>query len=142
MLMLTLLLKNVKNFGHPISSYGEHYGYPNKDILYKYKEAPFYKSHKKYNFEEPLEFYVPSIGISDIEKFDNKLLVASMGSDSAEGDLSFYIYTLNKKNKIKKKTIHVINQRIRDIHILKNLVLLYFESNGTIAIYNLKNLTT
>ena len=65
-----------------------------------------------------------------------------MGSDSAEGDLSFYIYTLNKKNKIKKKTIHVINQRIRDIHILKNLVLLYFESNGTIAIYNLKNLTT
>lgn len=135
-------IKNVKNFGHPISSYGEHYGYPNKDILYKYKEAPFYKSHKKYNFEEPLEFYVPSIGISDIEKFDNKLLVASMGSDSAEGDLSFYIYTLNKKNKIKKKTIHVINQRIRDIHILKNLVLLYFESNGTIAIYNLKNLTT
>jgi len=63
-----------------------------------------------------------------------------MGSDSAEGDLSFYIYTLDEKNKIINKRIHIINQRIRDIHILKNLILLYFESNGTIAIYDLRNL--
>ena len=127
--------KIIKNYGYPISSYGEHYGYPNKGISYKYEEAPLYKSHQKYGFEEPIDYFVPSIGISDIEKIDDKLLVASMGSNIKHGDLSLYIYTLNDSQKIKKREIFNIYQRIRDIHILDDFVLLFFETTGTIAIY-------
>ena len=63
----------IKNYGYPISSYGEHYGHPDPKIQYKYEEAPLHKSHKKYGFEEPIDYFVPSIGISDIEKIENKL---------------------------------------------------------------------
>ena len=58
-----------------------------------------------------------------------------MGSNIEHGDLSFYIYTLNESQKIKKREIFNIYQRIRDIHILDNFVLLFFETTGTIAIY-------
>ena len=52
----------IKNFGWPISSYGEHYSkHYTKEIL---KEAPLNKSHKKFGFEEPIKFFDPSIGIS------------------------------------------------------------------------------
>jgi glucose/arabinose dehydrogenase len=117
--------QKIKNYGFPISSYGEHYGYPSEGIKYKYKEAPFYKSHKKYGFEEPLDYFVPSIGISDIEKIDNKLLVASLGSDITQGDLSLHIYTLDLNQKIKKKEILNVYERIRDIHIIEEFVLLF-----------------
>ena len=127
--------QKIKNYGFPISSYGEHYGYPSEGIKYKYKEAPFYKSHKKYGFEEPLDYFVPSIGISDIEKIDNKLLVASLGSDITQGDLSLHIYTLDLNQKIKKKEILNVYERIRDIHIIEEFVLLFLETTGTIAIY-------
>ena len=60
-------LLKVKNFGWPISSYGEHYAKHNsKKIL---SEAPLKKSHKKYGFEEPLKYFNPSIGISEIISF-------------------------------------------------------------------------
>lgn len=125
----------IKNYGYPISSYGEHYGYPDPKMKYKYEEAPLYKSHKKYGFEEPLDYFVPSIGISDIEKLDNKLLVASMGGNINHGDLSFYIYTLNNMQEIENREIFPIHQRIRDIHILKNYIILFLETTGTIALY-------
>ena len=125
----------VKNFGFPISSYGEHYGYPSEGVRYKYEEAPFYKSHKEYGFVEPLDYFVPSIGISDIEKIDNKLYVASMGSDIEHGDLSLHIYTLDLDQKVKKKEILKVYERIRDIHVIENFILFFFETTGTIAIY-------
>ena len=127
--------KKIKNYGYPISSYGEHYGYPSDGVKYKYEEAPLYKSHKKYGFEEPIDYFVPSIGISDIEKIENNLFVASLGSDIEQGDLSFYIYTLDDNHEIIKRDIFKIYERIRDIHILKNFILLFLETTGTIAIY-------
>ena len=48
---------------------------------------------------------MPSIGISDIEKIGNKLLVGSLGSDINQGDLSYYIYTLDENQKIIKREI-------------------------------------
>jgi len=125
----------IKNYGYPISSYGEHYGHPHPDIKYKYEEAPLYKSHKNYGFKEPLDYFVPSIGISDIEKLDNKLLVGSMGGNIKHGDLSFYIYTLNNMQEIENRETFPIHQRIRDIHILKNYIILFLETTGTIALY-------
>jgi hypothetical protein len=132
--------KGLKNFGYPISSYGEHYGYPSPDVEYLYIEAPLHKSHKKYGFIEPMDYFVPSIGISDIEKYKNKLLVASMGSEIEQGDLSLYIYDLDQNQNIKKKELNKIYQRIRDIHFVNDYAVLFLESTGSIGIFQLKNL--
>ena len=57
-----------KNFGWPISSYGEHYGNKEKNFAETYEEAPLYKSHKDHGFIEPIKYFVPSIGITDVKK--------------------------------------------------------------------------
>lgn len=124
---------NIKNYGYPISSYGEHYGLP--ESSYKYEEAPLYKSHKKYGFQEPLDYYVPSIAPSDIEKINNKLLVASMGGNVKKNQLSLHVYTLDENQEIENKQIFPLYERIRDIHVLDNYVVLFLETTGTIGIY-------
>ena len=68
-------------------------------VNYKYEEAPLHKSHEKFSFIEPIDYFVPSIGISDIEKIEIKL-VGSLGSDINQGDLSYYIYTLDENQKL------------------------------------------
>ena len=50
------------NYGWDIASYGTTYS--KKDI--------FKKSHSKYGFIEPLKYYVPSIGISQVLYMSNK----------------------------------------------------------------------
>ena len=35
----------------------------------QYAKAPLYKSHKKYGFREPIRYYSPALGISQIIKF-------------------------------------------------------------------------
>ena len=59
-----ILKKN--NFGWPISSYGEHY--PTMAPKDAYEKAPLHKSHSNYGFIEPIKYFVPSIGISQILK--------------------------------------------------------------------------
>ena len=50
--------KEIKNFGWPISSYGEHYDFNSKDKLKKlYEIAPLNKSHKDFGFVEPLIYF-------------------------------------------------------------------------------------
>ncbi len=46
----------VQNFGWPISSYGINYDGTN----------PYKSSHKEHGFKEPLKYFTPSIGISEI----------------------------------------------------------------------------
>ena len=132
---------NVKNYGYPISSYGEHYGYTGGVKNYKYELAPLYKSHKKYGFIEPLDYFVPSIGISPINKFNNKLFVGALGSDIDEGDLSLHVYDINNKFELENHHIFKIYQRIRDIHVEDkyNKLFVFLETNGSIAIMDLKN---
>lgn len=127
---------NLKNYGYPISSYGEHYGFPDPSILFKYKNAPLYKSHKKYGFVEPVEYFLPSIGISAVNVYKNILLVASLGNDIDEGDLSLHTYDINKKFELSNHNIFPLNQRIRDIHVVNsiNKIFLYLETNGSIVI--------
>ena len=59
-------LEKVKNYGWPISSYGNHYDGKVKEL------APLYKSHNDYGFEEPIYYFpyeiVGSHGISDVEQ--------------------------------------------------------------------------
>ena len=130
----------IKNFGWPIASYGEHYGYPSEDIKYLYEMAPLLKSHRDNGFVEPLDYFVPSIGISDIENYQNKLFVASMGDRVEEGDLTLYIYELDNKNNIINKKNVILNQRIRDLHIIGQKLFMFLESTGTIGVVNLSNL--
>ena len=133
---------NPKNFGWAVSSYGEHYGYPNKWILDEiYKRAPLNKSHKKYGFIEPLKYFTPSIGITQIIKTENLqskkvIYVGSMGWDLDENDLSIHKLILNNDLIIEEYEIIPIIERIRDLIYLqkKNKILMYLETSGSIAI--------
>jgi len=129
---LNLNTKIVKNFGWAISSYGEHYGgkesYENKS---KYKKYPLHKSHKDYNFIEPIKYFVPSIGISQLVQIkQNKFLLSSLK------DESIYTFTLNKKNELTEFKRIEIGERIRDMvyDSEKKEVVLFLENTASIGI--------
>tara|TARA_B100001939_G_scaffold346739_1_gene366236 strand:- start:378 stop:1778 length:1401 start_codon:yes stop_codon:yes gene_type:complete len=130
--------KKIKNFGWPQASYGEHY-YKNysKKIL---DQAPLYKSHKKYGYQEPIKYFVPSIGISEIISLDNndkEFLFGAMGNEIAEQDLGLHFIKLNDKRKkvIKHKYIP-LNERVRDMVISKNKdkIILFLETTSSLGV--------
>ena len=140
-----------KNFGWPISSYGEHYGNKEKNFAETYEEAPLYKSHKDHGFIEPIKYFVPSIGITDVKKatskfskeFQNDYFIGAMGSELEEGDLSLHHIRLNDtNNQIIYQDIIPIKERIRDIHYFEeiNKFFLFIENSAAIAILEKKNL--
>ncbi len=137
--------KDPKNFGWAVSSYGEHYDYPNKWLTEEfYKRAPLHKSHSEFGFIEPLKYFTPSIGITQIiktEKFENLLYkkviyVGSMGWDLEENDLSIHKFVLNNNYKVEKHEIIPIVERIRDlIYVEKtNKIFMFLETSGSIGI--------
>ncbi len=137
--------KNPKNFGWAVSSYGEHYDYPNKWLTEEfYKRAPLHKSHSEYGFIEPLKYFTPSIGITQIiksEKFENLtnkkvIYVGSMGWDLDENDLTIHKFVLNENYKIENYETIPIVERIRDLIYDEktNKILIYLETSGSIGI--------
>lgn len=154
--------KNPQNFGWPISSYGAHYGYGSyiesengyelkerrkADI---YKEFPLYKSHAKYGFKEPLIYFSPSIGISQIIEYsgqdqknenNRKFVFGSMGytSNNTSKDLSLYFLTLDKSLNIKFLDQLEVNGRIRDLIVdeTNNDIFFSDDLNGSIGIIKL-----
>ena len=129
-------LLKTKNFGWPISSYGEHYGFPKKDNKELYKKYPLNKSHKKYGFEEPIKYFVPSIGIGAIEKISENYFVVS-GMKTKELHFIKFDNSLNISKHFKIK----INDRIRDFTFdkFRNTLYLYLEESGSLGIINLKD---
>ena len=131
-------LKEIKNFGWPISSYGVHY-YKNysKKIL---QEAPLNKSHKKYGFEEPIKYFVPSIGISQIIPFndnDTAFLVGAMGNEIQDQDLGLHLILLNeKRQKVIDHKYTLLNERVRDMIISKDrkTVIIFLESTSSLMV--------
>ena len=132
-------INDVKNYGWPISSYGMRYPGTIEET------ATLYKSHKKYGFVEPIKYYVPSIGISEIEKipkkfnkeFDNDFFIASMGNIQEEGDLSIHHIKLDREfKKILKEDIIVIGERIRDLKYIESLnkIILFIENSPGIGV--------
>lgn len=102
----------VRNYGWPISSYGNHY-----DVVpinnYTKRYAPLYKIHSSYGFEEPIKYFEESIGISQImKKYQEKnvYFVTSLKDNSIyeiEFDQNFsFRRIINRLN---------IKERIRDI---------------------------
>ena len=144
--------KKIKNYGWPVASYGEHYsilkGKNNPINKEKYKKYPLLKSHSKNGFEEPIKFFTPGIGISEILKinlkFSNNLndqiLVASLGQNPEEGDHSLHYLILDDKMQITNHHILNIGDRIRDMIYIEehNKILLYLESSSAIAILSKK----
>ena len=138
-------IEKVKNYGWPIASYGEHYGGNKSENKWKYEKAPLKKSHKKNGFIEPIKYFVPSIGISEIKKipkkfneeFNNDFFISSMGTKKEEGDLSIHHLSLNENlNKIIKHDVIFIGERIRDLKYIKDLnkILLFIENSPGLGI--------
>ena len=130
--------KKIKNFGWPIASYGEHY-YKNysKEIL---DQAPLNKSHKKYGLVEPIKYFIPSIGISEIislDSDDKEFLIGAMGNEIAEQDLGLHFIKLNdKRKKIIKHKYIPLNERVRDMVISKDkkILILFLETTSSLAV--------
>ena len=134
----------IPNYGWAISSYGEHYGGKSASFnKKKYLKYPLHKSHSEYNFIEPVIYFNPSIGISQIVGLDkdNSYVLASMKDES----LYFFEYDYNDKkintpNKvsngnaenIKIERVH-IGERIRDMIYFNDKLYLYLEDTASIA---------
>ena len=144
---------NIENYGWPIASYGEHYGFEKRDDNSKeYKKAPFHKSHKKFNFKEPLIYFNPSVGPSEIIKipkdffFGNKeeyiILLSSMGwgNDKNEiikrGGMSLHFIKLNNNFDIIDHSVFSIEERIRDMKYIpsEKSIFLFLENSPAIGI--------
>jgi len=123
----------IQNFGWAISSYGEHYGGKNDpENKKKYAKYPLHKSHSKHGFIEPLKYFNPSIGISQIIGLnnENQYVVASLKAHS----LYFFEYSYNNKennfNIIKELDV---GERIRDMIYYNNKLYLYLEDTASLA---------
>ena len=128
----------IKNFGWPISSYGEHYAtHYSERIL---KEAPLHNSHKKYGFVEPIKYFVPSIGISQtisLNQNDDEFLVGAMGNEILDQDLGIHYIKLDKnRKKIINHDYIPLNERVRDMIISQNkdMIILFLETTSSIII--------
>ena len=128
----------IKNFGWPMSSYGEHYkkNY-SKKIL---SEAPLKKSHKKYGFNEPIKYFVPSIGISQlvsISENDREFFVGAMGNQIDDQDLGIHYIKLNKnRDKVTEHKYIPLNERVRDMIVSKNrdTIILFLETSSSLGV--------
>mgnify|MGYP001276341126 CR=1 FL=1 len=120
--------KNIPNYGWPSASYGEHYGEKIQANKNKYEKYPLYKSHKDHNFIEPLKYFVPSIGISEIVKIDKKNYVVSSLKYK-----SLYFFKLNKKNEIVNWNKVYTHERIRDLILKNNYLYLFLEDTASLG---------
>ena len=106
-------IKKDASYGWPVASYGEKYsrGQSNEPPNYK-------KSHKKYNFSEPIFSFIPAIGISEIinlpnnfsEMWQDNFLIGSLNGK--------YLYRVKFDELYEKILYHekiFIGDRIRDI---------------------------
>lgn len=128
------------NYGWPVVSYGPTY---KKDYT-KY----FLDNHK--NYKEPFLAFAPSIGISDIEFYNQNLLqrwkgdllVASMKNNTGiinllNPGLSIYRIKLNQnKDKVIYQEKIYIGDRVRDIEILDNGTI-FFVTEENPALYKI-----
>ena len=114
------IVKNNNNYGWPISSYG----IGSEDI--KYTE------HKKHGFEEPAYYFEKNCGPSEIIKipkdflsqFKNDYLLGCLSGLNILYGSSFYHYRLIE-NKLKKVDKIFMNDRIRDLRMFKDNVLVF-----------------
>lgn len=129
-----------KNYGWPISSYGEHY-----DGKFR-EEAPLNKSHKEYGFIEPMKYFVPSIGPSDFTIIDIENDLFNRGDilmGSLSGESIYHIrFNSTYENLDFINRIH-IGEGIRDMEFYSDLglIILTLENSPAIASIFLDDIT-
>lgn len=112
--------------------YGHNYGWPIVSLGKPYNEKsldPFLKSHEDNNFTPPIFSFIPSIGMSDIEKISddfysknelkNLFIIASLNARS--------IFLTQFDKEFKKINFYekiMIGERIRDLEFIENLNIL------------------
>ena len=121
------------NYGWAISSYGEHYGGVSEQNKRKYENYPLFKSHSEYGFIEPLHYFVPSIGISELVKIGKNEYVVS-----AMKDKSIFFFSLNKQNQIIDLDRIEVFERVRDLKFQNGNLFLFLEDTASLGIINLK----
>jgi len=100
--------KKIKNFGWGVASYGTNYD----------GTDPYKKSHSKYGFEEPIKYFVPSIGISEVLYLEaNSFCLEKCLWTSSLRANSIYISDINESfdQLTPKGRIFLKGNRIRDI---------------------------
>lgn len=138
----------IENYGWPMASYGMQPDYWDESKkVYMKKLAPFYKSHSDHGYVEPLIWFTPALGITQIAKNPyNKLFekdvmyFGAMGWDIEEGDLSVHRLVLNNDGTVFDKSRIPIGDRVRDLlfDINKEKIYLFLENSGSIAILTKK----
>ena len=128
----------IPNYGWPISSYSDYYGYEDFEIR---KKAPLYKSHEKYGFIEPIKYFTPSLGISQLVEAknfnnnfnENTLIVSSLKNKK----LYFLEFNNDFSNVVSQNSIEV-GERIRDIVKFQNdKYLLFLEGTPALGILSI-----
>ena len=115
-----------KNYGWPISSYGEKY-------LHSSNKPYYLKDHKSLGFEEPIFAFVPSLGISEIIKLPNSFsehYIDNFILSSLWGSSLYRIKFDENYNKIIFFEKIFIGERIRDLkyHYKMNAIFLALEN--------------
>lgn len=137
----------IKNYGWGNSSYGEHYDLNEEFKRKVYANCPLNKSHSKFDFQEPIKYFVPSIAITQIIKENNfiknkdfidTIYFSSLGYTNEDGRRSFHKIDLRKNNDFFDIVGHEyvpLNDRIRDMIYIedKKLFVLFLELSGSIA---------
>jgi len=123
-----------RNYGWPISSYGEKYLHSNID------KPDYLKDHKSLGFEEPIFSFVPAIGISEIIKLPNSFSAHYIDNFILSSLWGSSIYRI-KFDENYDRIIFIekifIGQRIRDLkyHYKMNAIFLALENdNGELGI--------
>ena len=120
------LSKNLEenNYGWPLASYGNHYS----------EDKPISKSHKSEGFVEPIKYYLPSIGISEIVNIGgNRYVVGSMRDDKA-----IRFFEINSDNIFIEGIRIPLKERVRDIKFKNNKLFLFLEDTASIGIITLQ----
>ena len=109
---------------------GEHYSSVSEENIKKY---PLYKSHKKYGYEEPKKYFVPSIGISQLIKVDsNENVIFFVTSMRAK---TIFKLKLDNQLNILDESKFLIGERIRDIiKVNDNKIIMFLENTPSLAI--------
>ena len=136
--------ENILNYGWPIASYGKYY---TPDV----EQRPNYRlptnSHEDLGFVEPLKYYTPSVGVSQILGgflLNNNIdyyLVGSMGELKKDHQTSLYLYKINGSNEIVEEHKLKLQERIRDIiyYNKENQIYLFLENSPSIGIISFNN---
>ena len=128
----------IPNYGWPISSYSDYYGYEDFEIR---KKAPLYKSHEKYGFVEPIKYFTPALGISQLveaKNFNNNFNENTLMVSSLKNKKLYFLEFNNDFSNIISQNNIEIGERIRDIIKFQNdKYLLFLEDTPALGILSI-----